>query len=334
MHSADDATLYLLESFHRLARLAMAIERLRTAQTVGLDLKLTHLTTNDDDQFLSLVHELVTADAYLRSGSQLEFVEERTSRTPDLVVDSEVEVECKRKVADSANDKDRYDKYEMLGRKLRVVMDGSQGHTGLALVAAFSVRPTRGQIDEIIIAARRLSAGSSGREQVTRDGGCNFTLASVNLDGPGLSIPISDPNEFDLTTAEGVMRTGENGALHVGSVLTMALSCSVVQDRVRTIEKTLRSAAGQFSGIRPSIIQIDMSATAYAYNDSVAAPMHAAIDKFLRNNTRVSAIRFDQDVVFRPEEKLVLSRRSDEVLNPHAAHPLPPEHSLSGLIRG
>jgi len=306
----------------RLARLAAVVRNLEDEGISGAAVKIRGLQVDDNDQFLSLVHELVTADGYRRDGCSVAFVAENSLRTPDLLVDG-VELECKRKVADTSRDTARHDSYALLERKLRRFLDSSRGPEGLVLEANFLTEPSRDHIDEILNAVRLDRAES--KSYVTTDGNCHFTITRGNYDGPSLSLPVIDPNEFDVMRTSGVIMEEMNGLQRLGKVLSVGFECEVVQDLIRAVQATLESAAGQFSGDVPAVVELDMTATAYAYNAKMVPHMDRMLESFFRRNTRVSAVNFVQDIFVAEEAHSILSRRTDTVSNPLARHALPPK---------
>ncbi|MGI0010386.1 MAG: hypothetical protein ACREAE_03195, partial [Nitrosopumilaceae archaeon] len=81
-------------------RLGTYIETLKNSNTAGLAEKLEELKIADKNNFEKIINELDFASGFVKSNHTVEFIKTRSDqsqRTPDLLVDKNIEIECKKK---------------------------------------------------------------------------------------------------------------------------------------------------------------------------------------------------------------------------------------------
>lgn len=310
------------QQFLHLARLAIAVSNLRAAGVNGVEAKVEQLTRTDADQFLSLAHELVTADAHLQRGSSVAFIPEEATRTPDIMLDSAVEVECKRKLNDRSNNKFRYEMYKVLNNQLSKVMRRPGAPSAVAVEAYFTPEPTRPQINALIDGVRQFDGTKAEMRFTSSDGKCEARI--ILLPGTLRGIPLpANRLDFDQTEAYGEFSPGLYGTGSMSNVIVISAKAHNPVDRVHQIRKSLRSAAGQFSGNAPAVIELDATESGYDLSAAADSEMGTMIMRFMKDNRRVSAVRITVEIFRQLGGKLTLSRATEEWLNPHALHPLP-----------
>lgn len=87
------------EEMMRLAHLGESLSILRQSGTEQLDSKIRNLTVSSE-LFEKTVYELQVAAAYTRANHKVAFIQEKPDeaiQTADMLIDDQVEVECKKK---------------------------------------------------------------------------------------------------------------------------------------------------------------------------------------------------------------------------------------------
>jgi hypothetical protein len=309
----------------RLARLAMDLNALRTASVEGLEERVALLKATNEEKFYSTVQELGTASRYVNSGHQVEFLAEAEDRRADLLINGEAEVECKLKVRETQLDRQRYDLYDLLHRRIQRAMDQPDAATEISVEATFRTEPTRAGVDQIL-ALVDLAVRPDGP----------FAFADTNNDPSyriratrsstrncrGLHLPLDSPNRYDVREVIGKTAVDDAGNMTMGSVSMLAVRCEVLQDRVKSLEKSLKSARGQFSKTRPSIIHVDITNTLPDLAGDKLPRSQEVLRSFLRNNRSVSVVVLEHDHFVNSEDNLTLSRVVEPIPNENAHYPV------------
>lgn len=329
----DDPAAQRSEQFARLGRFARVVYALRSANVIELDAKIAELQASESERFVSLSHELLTAGEQLLAGHVPQFVPEGATATPDLLVDAAVEIECKVKTDINPVTKARKSVYQLLIRKLQRVMKSAGAPTGLSAAVHWRSEPTDVHAREIAQAAHSaLSTQTASVRDYTSDQQCLYSLELIYSPIQRVGIPHAEPREFDLVETVGLSLPPEDGSASFSQVVTVAAKTLVPRDRVRAVRSSLVAAARQFTGTRPAVIHVDISANAWGFDDQAVGELGDMLDQFFKANTRVSAVRFDQDVVDRQANGVAIMRRSQELLNPTARLPLPLEYRYEAVI--
>src|SRR4051794_6145404 len=115
----------------QLARVSRSLLLLRKAAVVGTEQRIDCLRSDNKDKVFSTIQEIVTATSYLEAGHGVQFIDEADEKRPDLLIDGNVEVECKFKVHETVADRRRYDLYNLLERRTRSAIEAAQYVSGV-----------------------------------------------------------------------------------------------------------------------------------------------------------------------------------------------------------
>lgn len=312
----------------RLAYLAHSIAALRQASVEGAEQRVARLTVGDQDFFGSTVHELQAAAAFVQTGHQVQFIAEGDSRSPDLLIDRAIEIECKHKPRDTARDRRRYALYQLLRRRILAAVHNSPGAAGLYLEATFHSEPDRELIDSVLQQAQIVVA-PTGPERVSRThGNCQYqvrSLAPQPRTSRALEIPRHLWQAFDVVDSQGKVPRLDTGEMHIQKRTLLAFRCTIPEDRVRSVERSLRSGARQLSGDLPGAIQIDVTPIAPKLVGANTLRTRTAVDNLFRNYRRVSGLIIAEDHFERDDdERWMFGQLLTVLRNPEAHRPLPP----------
>ncbi|AOW92141.1 hypothetical protein BFN03_03950 [Rhodococcus sp. WMMA185] len=305
----------------QIGELMFNIQALRDAGTQNLETRIDDLRLDDPDRVSSAIHEIRVAAEYVQSGRRVLFIPEASVQTPDLLIDDCLEVECKHKSRASQQDKNRFELYRILSRKLRAAFPERVTHSALLLDAIFHIEPRREFIDRIVATARE----GLGRPQPSQFSETSDSLFTANFrilpagSGPtALALPRGD-TEFDLRSTEAIA-VDQNGTL--GRFINLNVGCEVRQDRVKSIIRSIKSAASQFSGRYPAIVSVDISAITASGRGESLAYLHEGILAALNSRTTISRVELSTTHFIEEGEGQAYCTSIEVIDNPKARLPI------------
>lgn len=152
--NATPETLHQSQQLLQIGELMSNIRALENAGVQNLETRMNDLRLDDFERVSSAIHEIRVAAHYTLEGRRVFFIPEAGTRTPDMLIDDQVEVECKHKCSVSRQDKQRYELYGILSRRLRSAFHDRVPHSALDLEVMFHAEPVRAQIEKIITTSR------------------------------------------------------------------------------------------------------------------------------------------------------------------------------------
>ncbi|WP_433672280.1 hypothetical protein ACQP06_11915 [Nocardia sp. CA-136227] len=331
---SDPDTLANSQHLVLLGRLAKCIAILEGADVGPLDNLWRDLLSDNPSRVKSALHEIRVAAIFCGSGFPVKIIPEGRSRTPDLLVGDAVEIECKCKGPASDADRARHEIYSLLDRKLRKVLVAGSRCGALVVTARFHVEPERMMIDEIIESARSIIRGSGPMSIDSAGPLFDYSIEGVDRGDVEPAAALSLPRRpfgskpFDIETNSGIVVELPDGSKALDQLIFMSLSCDVEHDYIRGVKSSLKSAAGQFSGDRPTIIVVDVTDTLGTVPDSYFDEVGKLIEEFLRSNSKVSRVDLESNWFEDGESGVVLRRGILPFENRYAKHALPTEFAL------
>ena len=124
-----DSSITLTNETVDLTRIGLYLEILKNNNVVGLSEKLNDLTNADKNTFEKIINELDIASSFAKSNHKVEFIptkSEEQQKTPDLLIDNNIEVECKKKDRESKRDKANNQLWNSLIIKLFNLMESKE----------------------------------------------------------------------------------------------------------------------------------------------------------------------------------------------------------------
>lgn len=286
------------ESF-RVARLARCLSSLEKSKTESLDLKIREMKSGNTEKFHGTHQEIITAAKYADLGYAVEFILESYEKSPDLLIDGRVEVECKTKAFMSPADKARRDLYDLLSRRASEAIERPNTKKELEIQVRFRQEPTRDNIEVLIKVIAEVAA----------------------IRGPR-SISCSH-GDFPHRVRGFVEARRPNPYVTVFQKVDIKLGCDIAADGVKSLRSSLKSATRQFSGTRPSVIHVDISDVLQdLIEDDNISRVRDLLQVFLRNNTSISAVVLEHDHFTREDGYLRPSRRVEAIWNYNARMPV------------
>jgi hypothetical protein len=322
--SATPETLHLSQQLVQMGELMSNIATLRNAGVLNAEDRINDLRLDEAERVDSAIHEIRVAAGFVLDGHRVFFIPEAGSRTPDMLVDDAIEVECKHKCRMSSRDKQRYELYGILNRRLRSAFNENVPHSLLALEVMFDEEPSRQHIDRLIANAKGpLSQGQPAKfsDRLSGQYSAEYETFASGAGPDGLYLARErGRSKFDLRSTEGVVVDVAGPTF--GRYINMSVGSKSRQDRVKGILRSIKSSASQFSGRFPAIASIDISETVNDVGEGSMAHLHDDIEAVLRNNTTISQARLTTTTLHQVDGRDVYGTFVDRIDNPIARYPL------------
>lgn len=320
-----------------IAWLVRNVRVLRGANVGGLDERLSRLTSGTEEQFWATLHEFRTAHMYLHTGQHVAFVPEARERTPDLLINGSIEIECKSKARTTKRDRHRRALYRLMYRRVRKFVYADQSLKGLEMAAIFSNEPTRGSIDEAIGRAKSFFDDHVKLMEFSSDSNRRLRLIrlfpTVFEDWQRITTVINNtmadtPPEYDDADFQVPGTKFDDGTVQAKKVTGFVCKCDVEEDAVKSLRLSLTGAADQLSGKRIGIIHLDVTSVASRLLSRHLDKTRAVVAEVCRQRTSISAVQIVHDHVGRDQNNWIIGTAVDTFRNPNARHPLAQEEDL------
>lgn len=310
-----------------MAFLMADIEQLRRDAVAGLASRVQKLLAADAEEFLATRHELACAAEHRRVGRAVKFLPESKNdgRTPDLLVNG-AEVECKRKADPTKADKARRTRYEQFMRKIEKLVERRADGLGVAIVIEVKEELSGPAMNEVASLAREILDAGHTENAIERElGGIRCKVVCVQ--------PLTGVENIHIAFPEPSLDTDFNEAKWRIDPARGYMSCPTMlrvdktsrSDGLTSLRRTLKNAAGQFSGTCPAVIEVDWPAVRHKLSSDQLDKVGGVLDSFLGKNSRVSAVTLltREFVAAEPPAKLRIQTPTETVRSSCAKSPLP-----------
>lgn len=315
------------EEYLRIACLSHCVISLIDAGTQGILDRLETLKKHNDALFEKAEYEIQVGYWYAVSNHSIGFLQpssENSRRTPDILVDGMVEVECKRKDSFSGSDLAIMRSFvavirgctrtmEKTGRNYAVILENDTGMDTVNVGAVLDL--SRKVIEE----------GRSGVFSINKRGlRLRLELLS-NGDEPladdKIEFPVcGNPDYGQMTVSH---RPGSDDQPVFYKPRCFAIKDPKVRERIDSIINSIEDARTQLSGKRPGIIYIDLNRTDRQFSSGNYTTLESRIVERLHKSSRISAIVLTKDVLSRRLGKFTIGYKSRVIMNTTPSHALP-----------
>jgi len=315
------------EEYLRVACLSHCVLYLVDAGTQGILDRLETLKKHDDALFEKAEYEIQVGYWYAVSNHSVEFLQplfRDSRRTPDILVDGMIEVECKRKDSFSGSDLAIMRSFgavirgctrtmEKTGRNYAVILESD---TGMDTI----------NVDAILDLSRKvIEEGRSGVFSTNKRGlRLRLELLS-NGDEPlvddKIEFPMYGNPDYGQMTVS--YRPGSDGKRIFYKPRCFAVKDPKVRERIDSILNSIEDARTQLSGERPGIIYVDLNKTDRQFGSGDFTTLESRIAERLHKSSRVSAIVVTEDVLSRQLGEFTIGYKSRVIMNATSSHSLP-----------
>jgi hypothetical protein len=316
----------------KLGALASAIERLRNLSVLGVEQRIPNLMSSDWNLFESTRFELEVADLHTQLGRSVMFIPEVPGhRTPDMLIDETVEVECKRRVHLSQRDLGMREIWRQLQQRLHPLLAVEGRHYRIEM--STRTAPQRPDANWAMTEVKRIVDDGSFTgdmrvidEERGRDLRVSALVVEAGVHEPyvRVTLPIDarPEEEFDVAHMEQIAEL-QGGRMNPGYSTIYAFRTDDQKDWVEGVRSSLKSARSQLSGDRPGVVFVEAPAAVQASNRGDIGNVKRALDEAFRNSQRISGvvIAYTGWVEGEPGLGYALSRYNFEA-NPSARHPI------------
>lgn len=272
-----------------LADLARAVEVLEAKSVTNLGERLDKLSSNDFDEAASTIYELECGAAYIMAGHSVAFLRvsaEQRRRRADLMVDGQVEVECKRKRA--LEFPARQSLYELAARRVDKLLEGTD--KGVRVETYTRGEPSRIDIERSLALVRRVIEENGGGALIDEvDYYCRVEQVKNGVYVNGLDVQVNGPRgRYDHVLLASGIRPYVT-FVELKNPRACLFKCGVRDpDQVRSAIRTLQKAKSQLSASLPGVVHLDVSKIDREEAGNKAAEVVRKVEGYLRSTTSVS----------------------------------------------
>lgn len=336
-----------------IIRLGMYIENLSLAKVEGFIEKINELSKVNKEQFEKILFELDMASAFVKSNHKVSFVKTdslTSKQTPDLLVDENIEVECKKKDRLTKRDIQNNEQWKFLERKLIGLMNEHKKFYYVNLY--FEQDPISNTSRELLRKIRKLIINNSSGE---------FSLDSVKLKlykicdfGENFLLPIRATNQHELMsqltpdTLDTIIEKRipnrdlldyvkqkpdfdvtlpritqhQNGEIRIGEIMKFVFKTKEAPDRLKSIIKSIKDAKQQLSGLRSGIICVNFTYLAEKMIENDFARLGEMVNEVLDDNSTISAVAVTAESHTRDAGGIRFQHEASVIRNKNAKFPL------------
>ena len=322
------------EQILRLSYLGENLFVLKNQNTKGLDGKIRDLTSSDKALFDKTTYEIEVAAAYARKGYSVEFVETKSKereKTPDLLVNKEVEVECKKKDRKTNRDIRNTEYWKLISRKASGMME----HFGLnyALYIKTQRDPEKEDVEFILRQLQKLIKEKKQGRFAFRDRGIGITLQILSLKDQEIEsegIEFGTSEELDYVVPAVEVRKKENGKIFIRNPRIFGFKSAVLPERITSVIETIKDAKQQLSGKRPGLIYVNLNMIDRKMIDRDFERLDSLIKQLLKNNSTISGVIVTTEYFVKDAQGYIYSHKARVIRNEYAKYSVPSKFEIVG----
>lgn len=325
------------EEILRLSYLGENLFILKEQNTKGLHDKIQDLTSSDKKLFDKTTYEIEVAAAYVRKGHPVEFVETMSKegrKTPDLLINNEVEVECKKKDRTTDRDIRNTEYWKLIIRRA----SGTMEHFGLNYAVFIKTqRDTEKEDAEFIL--QQLQELIKERKQgrfAFRDRGIGITLQILSVKNQEIEskgIEFGTSEELDYVVQAMEFKKDGGGKAFIRNPRIFGFKSEDLPERITSVVESIKDATKQLSGERPGLIYINLNMIVRKMIDKDFDRLDRLTKDLLKNNSTVSGVIITTEFFGKDAQGYTYSHRARVIRNEQAKHSLPSDFEIVGESR-
>jgi hypothetical protein len=311
------------EEMMRLAHLGESLSILRQSDTEQLNSKIRNLTVSPE-LFDKTVYELQVAAAYTRANHKIVFIEEKPEeaiQTPDMLIDDQVEVECKKKDQLSKRDRQNQEHWKLIMRKTSVIMNRLKCNYGIVIKTQRD--PTKQDIEFILNETSHLIRTKRQGRFPFATKGIGVTvrkLADFNQEVKANSIQFGATEDLDFFTFAAEKNASQPV---IRNPRLFGFKCATIPDRIKSVMESIAKAKEQVGGTKPGLIYVDLNSIDRRMMDADFRRLDSMIKSVLSNNSKISAVVITSEMFWHDAQGLVFTHRARVTKNDVARYPIP-----------
>lgn len=330
-HLKDSITA--TDEFSRASSLGEDLLTLMNSNTEGLQGKIDDLMSSNHELFDKTSYEIHIAAMHIKRGHSVRFVptdSKSGKRTADLLIDNQIEVECKKKDHSSRQYIKSIENWNQLGKKLVGIMDYIGQNYSITISS--EKYPTADDVKLVTTFARSLIKDSREGTFSHPNRGIEITLQKIsplNYEVQSNTIiyrMTTEPVDYLFFLSEPTI-SGQGNAT-IQNTRFFAFRTKEHPDKIRGILGSIRRALGQLSGMVPNVIYVDLSVVVNTMTERDFGLLFQSINDILRNNSRVTMIILTAEFAGSDDNGWYRYDKLWPFENEHPKHRLPDYYSL------
>ena len=337
-----------------ITRLGTYIDLLKSNNVTGFKEKFNELKLSDNKNFEKIINELNFAGGFAKSNHTVEFIKTQPTenqRTPDLLIDGNIEVECKKKDKLTKRDIQNNDLWNRLQSKSIELMNNFKRF--YLIYAYFEKDPTSQIIKKILKELRK--AIQSGKDIESKVDGINIIANKICENNEVFPIGIQvqnkselksilDPNLIDKAISQRISKPEiinyekirpdydhtpstfnimQNGSVVAKGTMKFLFKAKEAPDRLKSIISSIKNAKGQLSGKKIGIICVNITHISEKFMDKDRELLGLMLRNVLQNNSKISAVAITSEFYTRDKNGIRYQHQASIIRNENANHPLP-----------
>jgi hypothetical protein len=320
------------DEFSRASSLGEDLLTLSNSNTEGLEGKIDDLMSSNHELFDKTSYEIHIAAMHLKRGHSVRFVppdSKSGKRTVDLLIDNQIEIECKKKDHSSREYNKSIEYWNQMGKKLFRIMDYFRRNYSITIGS--EKYPTADDVKLVTTFARSLIKNS-------REGTFSHPKRGIEITLQKLS-----PLNYEVQTSTIKHRTFEpvdyfsffleptfsgQGNVTIQNTRFFAFRAKEHPDKVKGILDSIRRAIRQLSGLLPNVIYVDLSVVVNTMTERDFGRLYQSINDILRNNSRVTMITLTAEFAGSEKNGWYRYDKLWPYENEHPKHRLPDYYSI------
>lgn len=336
------------------AMLGKSITVLKEKKCVGLDKKIADLMLPNFDQFPKTTYEIQVGAILADLNHQVQFVEESTSgeKTPDILLESQIEVECKKKDVKSKLEKQNEIFFGQIPKKIAKLINDK--NKGFLIIVKTKKNPTQEIINNSVTKIHELIINDVEGNFFVTD--AEIQIKKILDDNEIIDLgTLVHPTDFDML---GVIKnllkqkTGNNDIFdwiikkshhyvfdpkisirnsdNRGSLSALGVfvfESMELPERLANVINSIKKGKRQLSGKTPGIIFVDLE-----YNpESIVSDFHQItplVHSILNNNSRITVVVITFEVHLNENGIIHFYHDGKVFLNPSPKHSLPSDFKI------
>jgi hypothetical protein len=292
----------------------------------GTSEKIALLRSDNWDLFASTAFEIEVAALHVQIGRHVEFVPEGRQRTPDLLVDNEVRVECKSLRQLTQRDENNREMWSQLQGKLwAATRDGPGWYVQFETTNDVRQEDVAWVLEQLGVARERPDLEAQEANRCVRIARLapspSFSKSGIECAPPPGAPPLE---EFDVGKIEMTTRIKDGVAVGPHSAYIFAFRTKTRPDWETRAHSALKQARAQISGTGPALVFIEVPLTEEGTSPGIKRRIASAVKELFRQSRSISAVV----ACFAKVEPLGagerLTRSYEVECNPNARSPIPP----------
>jgi len=314
-----------------LATKGELLHNLSTAKVSGFHDKLEKLVSKDFREQDKIFYEMVIAGQYLAQGHNVKFIETSTEKSPDILIDDNVEIECKSKDAIHPYYRKYQDAWDIVTRIVPEWMDNERVNYLIYIVfykeiSVSSIRLIKDKLHEIICEKKEGvfkidddKVSIRAKIMLPYDLKTDKPMTAENFP----EIMNAKPNIADTDFMQPLFNLSITNEGKIIQWNNRYLAMKIPTHPTRNIISNVKTAANQVNRLLPGVIYIDISYVNRKMKIDDLNKLEEQLDSFLRQNPAVNAVVITDTYKTGREGAVEIKNGLWVVHNPVTKHKLP-----------